>query len=177
MQMPDWKPHEIALIKAQWSTRTSGQLAKELHKSRSAVGGKVHRMRKAGMLPISSGPKQLDVDPRKAAARARAKVEVKPPKPKPPPKPKARPPTWQERMALAAIEADGMAHMLLNGAPVFECTLLDLDSTTCRWPVADDARGIISKYCGLPPVEGRPYCDEHCRRAFTFTREKTDAKS
>jgi GcrA cell cycle regulator len=44
-------------------------------------------------------------------------------------------------------------------------TLLDLDSHTCRWPVGDPGSCDFF-FCGAPPRSGRPYCAEHCARAY-----------
>jgi GcrA cell cycle regulator len=44
-------------------------------------------------------------------------------------------------------------------------SFLDLDSDTCRWPVGDPASRDFF-FCGAPPLAGKPYCAEHCARAY-----------
>lgn len=36
----------------------------------------------------------------------------------------------------------------------------------CQWPIGDP-RDEDFRFCGAPAVEGRPYCDRHCARAYT----------
>jgi GcrA cell cycle regulator len=45
------------------------------------------------------------------------------------------------------------------------CTLLQLNSRTCKWPVGDPTENDFF-FCGAKPIEGKPYCACHCRRAF-----------
>lgn len=44
-------------------------------------------------------------------------------------------------------------------------TLMELDRSTCRWPVGDPAdTGFF--LCGGRVASGRPYCRKHCARAY-----------
>jgi hypothetical protein len=42
---------------------------------------------------------------------------------------------------------------------------LDLDSQSCRWPVGDPASPDFF-FCGAQPLVDKPYCAEHCARAY-----------
>ena len=44
-------------------------------------------------------------------------------------------------------------------------TLMELNDSTCRWPIGDPRREDFV-YCGEPPAEGRPYCQGHCGLAY-----------
>ncbi len=43
--------------------------------------------------------------------------------------------------------------------------IMDLNEHTCRWPIGDPLDPSFG-FCGKEPVEGKPYCEDHCRRAF-----------
>lgn len=49
------------------------------------------------------------------------------------------------------------------------CTLIQLNEHTCRWPIGDpvEARAEFF-FCGGTTIEGEPYCEGHCRRAFNY---------
>jgi GcrA cell cycle regulator len=49
--------------------------------------------------------------------------------------------------------------------PAQRRTLIELDGSTCRWPVGDPA-GSRFFFCGGRVAAGRPYCPEHCARAY-----------
>lgn len=41
----------------------------------------------------------------------------------------------------------------------------ELSTGMCRWPMGEPGTESFS-FCGRSSVEGRPYCDEHCARAY-----------
>lgn len=44
--------------------------------------------------------------------------------------------------------------------------VVDLSETRCRWPIGDPLEPDFH-FCGRPkPIDGLPYCDEHCRQAY-----------
>lgn len=43
--------------------------------------------------------------------------------------------------------------------------IMDLNAHTCRWPIGDPQTPDFG-FCGKHSVEGKPYCEDHCRRAF-----------
>ena len=49
------------------------------------------------------------------------------------------------------------------GRPV---TLMELNEFTCRFPLGDP-RSPDFRFCGEFPRTGEPYCDHHCRIAYT----------
>lgn len=49
-------------------------------------------------------------------------------------------------------------------------TLMDLKLTSCRWPMKDP-RDADFHFCGAQSVTGKPYCQEHCKIAYTSLKE------
>lgn len=43
-------------------------------------------------------------------------------------------------------------------------SFMEIDSNTCKRAVAGAGSGM--RFCGGPPVEGKPYCDHHTARAY-----------
>lgn len=43
----------------------------------------------------------------------------------------------------------------------------------CRWPIGDPGETSFH-FCELPSIPGKPYCSEHCARAY-ITRSRTAA--
>lgn len=53
-------------------------------------------------------------------------------------------------------------------ATPIECrrvSLLELDATTCRWPLGTPGHDDFC-FCGNHPMNGLPYCAGHCRLAY-----------
>ncbi len=42
--------------------------------------------------------------------------------------------------------------------------------TSCQWPFGDPQEKDFH-FCGLDPVEGKPYCQEHCNIAYVDEKE------
>ena len=57
-----------------------------------------------------------------------------------------------------------------NGAAV---TIEELRICHCRWPLGAVHAKPPFLYCGERALAGKPYCDEHCARAFQVRREAT----
>jgi GcrA cell cycle regulator len=49
--------------------------------------------------------------------------------------------------------------------PSTRCTLMQLTSRTCRWPVGDPRKAGFH-FCGAVPVQGKPYCEFHVGIAY-----------
>lgn len=52
-------------------------------------------------------------------------------------------------------------------------TLLDLKLNSCRWPI-NDPKDADFHFCGKQTVTGKPYCQEHCKIAYTSLKELTN---
>jgi len=49
-------------------------------------------------------------------------------------------------------------------------SLLELSEHTCRWPVGDPRSSRLF-FCGAQPLRNKPYCTEHCARAYRHLRD------
>jgi GcrA cell cycle regulator len=74
--MSRWTDEELRELVTLWPTNSASEIAKRLHRLRSAVRGKAVRLRQEGLLPPNR-PKHFDVIP--------------PKRPRPGPKPGIRP--------------------------------------------------------------------------------------
>jgi GcrA cell cycle regulator len=72
-------------------------------------------------------------------------------------------PRLADRIA-AAIADDPTPENVIPFGP--RCTLLELTSATCRFPIGDP-RAADFAFCGARPVPGVPYCIHHARIAYT----------
>ena len=48
--------------------------------------------------------------------------------------------------------------------------LFELSDDTCRWPVGDPRSSRLF-FCGAQPLRNKPYCAEHCARAYRHLRD------
>ena len=62
--MSRWTDEELRELVTLWPTNSASEIAKRLHRLRSAVRGKAARLRQEGLLP-SNLPKRFDVNPPK----------------------------------------------------------------------------------------------------------------
>jgi GcrA cell cycle regulator len=136
-----WTDERTADLKRMWAQGLSAtQIAYRLGlDSRSAVLGKVHRLklaeRRTGHHVYKMRP--AHVPPRPAAKAPRVPRPVQP-------------------MPLPLPGASDLAPT---------CQLQGLTGTTCRWPIGDPREPGFG-FCGRPHVPGLPYCEYHARRAF-----------
>jgi GcrA cell cycle regulator len=151
-----WTAARIAQLRARWSQGASArQIARELgaHISRDSVLGKIHRLGIASLSPFGGGGKRFaNRKNRHAATRAGPPLQL-----------------WARRGPLPAWVLAAEPYVddprVDAGIPPWQRrSLLELSSTTCRWPVGDPA-GPGFFYCGAEPLAGKPYCAAHCARA------------
>jgi GcrA cell cycle regulator len=158
----DWSAARVALLQQRWSEGVSAaSIAQELGEgiSRSAVLGKIHRLKLVQ-------PEFKRQHPRKE--KAALKRERRP-----------RPQLPRVRVAsalMAAFQALGLGaghpegdigslHQHANKAFGPTRAFMDLDATTCRWPIGDpDQPDFV--FCGAAPFKRYPYCLSHCLIAY-----------
>jgi GcrA cell cycle regulator len=140
-----WTRERIALLKKLWAEgETATAIAMRLRMSKSAVLGKVFRLR------LRSEKKATA-----ASARRRTAILGRRRKGRPPGKPRAKP---------AAADAPAMA----PGKTLFELT-----NDSCRWPHGQPGTKTFH-FCGAPGADlegGQPYCERHMRRAYVGNRK------
>lgn len=154
----------VALWAKGWS---ASQIGAELGYSRSAVMGRVSRIRaETGAIerdiPKPRPPKPLSTHPAAIRTRARraALKDGKPPAPKPEKKAAARPlPIWLADFALPESR---------------RLSLFDLKSIHCRFPIGDPSSSDFC-YCGADrekPETHQPYCTGHAALAYRPAPER-----
>ena len=140
-----WTPERIEQLRAHvGSGMTCSQIAAAIGVSRNAVIGKLHR------LGLSSG--------RPAGASARANC--------PPRARHSRGPTQRRLLRLAYARAP--LDEIMSGVVVISthpCSLIDIDTHQCRWPIGDPASTNFL-FCGNDAIVGFTYCVGHARMAY-----------
>jgi GcrA cell cycle regulator len=140
-----WTPERIEQLRScVGSGMTCSQIAAAIGVSRNAVIGKIHR------LGLSSG--------RPAGAGARANC---PPRARHP-----RGPTQRRLLRLAYAQAP--LDEIMSSIAVISthpCTLMDIDTHQCRWPIGDPASTHFL-FCGNDAIAGLTYCVGHARMAY-----------
>jgi GcrA cell cycle regulator len=148
--MPDqsalWPPSEVACLLHLWDRYSASQIGKKLGRTRSAICGKINRLRREGVLPAV--PKQYLTNP------------WPPPKPKSPAAPR---PMKPKPPAYAVLRQP-------SAGPARPLRLLDLPRKgRCRWPLGPFDRK-AELFCGANTMPGQVYCPHHMRKSFS-TRE------
>src|SRR5579862_5498584 len=146
-----WTRERIALLKQMWADgETAAAIAVRLRMSKSAVLGKVFRLR------LPSGPKAKAAAARRDAAtvgrRRRGRLPAKPP----------------------VIAVAPAAPVMASGKTLFELT-----NDSCRWPHGQPGTKTFH-FCGAPGADlegGRPYCERHARRAYVGHRKTPAARA
>ncbi len=166
-----WTDERIAILKQMWADgATAAAIAKCLGGlSRSAVLGKIHRLRRgaaARAVPPNKEPAgQLAHRPRSGQRVRHSLPKVsspkrpsgKPPLPKPP-SPELRPEELPRRSGK---------------------TLLELTNDSCRWPFGEPGAPDFF-FCGEPDADfasGCPYCAHHARLAYSGATDSDDDDS
>jgi hypothetical protein len=75
--MSRWTDEELRELITLWPTNSTSQIAKRLHRQRSAIRSKAKRLQLEGLLPHNP-PEHVDVNPRK---RRPPQSKIMPPKP------------------------------------------------------------------------------------------------
>lgn len=176
----DWTPAAIANLRRLWAEgHSTAEIARRMDTTKNAIIGKSHRLGLPGRpSPIKRKAAAVETRQQQAVAMGRAghatgEISAKlgihvdtartllrraglnrPPgraqKPKPAPRPKPEP---------AALE-------LAPAVPPAPHPLMRGGATGCRWPHGEP-RTAAFRYCDAADVvEGKPYCAEHCLRAY-----------
>jgi GcrA cell cycle regulator len=73
-----WSDEELRELVTLWPTNSASQIAKQLHRLRSAIRTKAMRLRQAGLLPPNL-PKHFDVNPpKRPRSKPRPRIRAKP---------------------------------------------------------------------------------------------------
>ena len=154
MTAMNWSDDRVEQLKTLWTEGLSAsQIARALGGvTRNAVIGKVHRLGLSGRAktPSSAAPR-----PRKARP-AQHMMRVS--------RPVSRGNTALAHAFEVEMEPDPIAYD--NVVPMSQrLTLLELNESTCHWPVGDPSNPEFF-FCGGKALSGLPYCAHHSRVAY-----------
>ena len=139
--MSTWTDEEIRELISLWPTNSAMQIAKRLHRPRSAICGKARRLHAHGVLPYGE-PKHYEVDPWPSRPRRPAQSRMIPP------------PQSQNSWI---SPNDGSLAMR-------PCSIIELDVGRCHWPLGETYT-VAAMFCGGAAVPGHSYCAQHMRMA------------
>lgn len=148
-----WTEERVAELMRLWEAgRSASEIGRLLGVSKNSVVGKAHRMKlKARPSPIKrGGTPQV----RRPAVAAMPKPAVQP-----------APVVKQE-----AVRAPAPVQR-----PVRSVSRRGGKGPSCLWPIGDPGDADFH-FCGAPAVAGKPYCDEHCARAY-IVRNRSDSEA
>ncbi|WP_240932727.1 GcrA family cell cycle regulator [Pelagibius litoralis] len=130
--------------------RSASEIGRLLGVSKNSVVGKAHRMKLAAR---PSPIKRSTGTPSRRAAVS------------PMPKPVARvePQARLERPLRPAAAPTPVRPTVRRQAPSLRRS--SGKGPNCLWPIGDPGDADFH-FCGAPAVAGKPYCDEHCARAY-----------
>jgi len=151
-----WTEERVAELMRLWEAgRSASEIGRLLGVSKNSVVGKAHRMKlKARPSPIKRG----------STPQVRRVAMAPMPKPVVRVEPVAK--QVQERIAAPAPvqrPARAVHRSAGKGGP------------SCLWPIGDPGDQDFH-FCGEPAVAGKPYCDEHCARAY-IVRNRSDSQA
>jgi GcrA cell cycle regulator len=162
----DWSEDRTEQLKKLWEGGLScSQIAAELgNVSRNAVIGKVHRLGLSGRAksPSSAAPRQRKARPAQQMMRSVAR--------------KNSPYAQALEVIGEAFNPDPIAYD--NVVPMSQrlSSVVDLNETTCHWPVGDPADMHNNDgsffFCGGKSLTGLPYCAHHSRVAYQPTVDR-----
>jgi GcrA cell cycle regulator len=178
-----WTQARVSRLTALWAAgMSSSQIAADLgcfdhcqDRGRSAVIGKIHRLK---LPPRTNG----HASPRKSIATPPTEASPARPFLAPPPAPRLRnghDPSQRRNPShniLAAIaiagSEPGLPENLKGDAPTGKgVQLRDLTEFNCHWPLGDPLEPGF-EFCGAPAHTDAPYCSKHCRIAYTPATER-----
>ena len=154
-----WTEERVAELMRLWEAgRSASEIGRMLGVSKNSVVGKAHRMKLAARpSPIKRGtgtsPRRAAVSP---APKPVVRVEPQPKVERPVPAAPAVQPAVR-RAAPAARRASGKG-------------------PNCLWPIGDPGDEDFH-FCGAPAVPGKPYCAEHCARAYIVRSSRSESEA
>ncbi len=141
-----WSEERDETLRSMWGKVFCRDIAKKLELTRSAVIGRAHRLGLVGLRKRAPN----------GAGRPRGKRDSQPRQPKP-----TRPynfgnGTWRSSRSMPKEVIEETQ---------FRCDFAGLNRNTCRFPIGTPGEESFC-FCGAPPVTGKPYCGQHCARAY-----------
>ncbi|WP_299621390.1 GcrA family cell cycle regulator [Pelagibius sp.] len=154
-----WTEERVAELMRLWEAgRSASEIGRLLGVSKNSVVGKAHRMKLAARpSPIKRGGRSAT--PRRPAAT-------------PAPKPILRADT-QPKIKKIIAPAPAAAP---ERRPAPAVRRASGKGPNCLWPIGDPGDADFH-FCGAPAVPGKPYCAEHCARAYIVRSNRSDSEA
>ena len=154
-----WTEERVAELMRLWEAgRSASEIGRLLGVSKNSVVGKAHRMKlKARPSPIKRGAA--------TPSRRPAAAQV------------AKPAAPAQAVASAAPKRVEVrtARPAPAPRPVRTVARASGKGPNCLWPIGDPGDEDFH-FCGAPAVAGKPYCAEHCARAY-IVRNRNDSEA
>jgi len=149
-----WTDERVAELMRLWEAgRSASEIGRLLGVSKNSVVGKAHRMKlKARPSPIKRGSTP---QVRRVAVAPIARSAAQAP---------AAPKAVETRVPVQAPAPRPRTVARANGK-----------GPNCLWPIGDPGDQDFH-FCGAPAIPGKPYCDEHCARAY-IVRNRSDSQA
>lgn len=151
-----WTEEAIAKLRhlASTTTMSCSEMASEIGTTRNSVIGKLNRL---------GGYKRRQKTKKEFVAKKVRDIVTRPKK-------IIRPHPW--RKYGPSMPGRALAEPACEPLPSTAVSLWELTARCCRWPLWGGETAHHEKfYCGGASVEGMPYCDWHCRIAYTPARK------
>ena len=137
-----WTSQRIAELERLWATGAStAEIGRQIDVTKNAVVGKVHRLG----LPGRPSPIRRQASGKKPTGRSHASQSHQ--------SQADQSPANQIRESLETREAPRRP------------AVVDLHAPPCQWPFGDPGDEDFH-FCGAPVLASRPYCPDHCARAY-----------
>lgn len=172
MAAVDWTPERTKTLIALWEEGLpTSEIGRRLDVTKNAVVGKVHR---------------LGLKKRASPIRAQGAAKAAPAKEKAPIKATAKP--VAEKPAVAEADVKVAVEPAPAPAPVSApvktkprdkskvVRLESLNNSMCSWPEGEPGTPEFH-FCGEPSLPDKPYCAEHCARAYVKPSKERKDKS
>lgn len=152
-----WTHERIEDLKRLWATgHSASQIGKALGVSKNAVIGKAHRLD----LPARPSPIRADRHRQRPLQRSKPRIPTPPSRAALAPAPRVAP----------AVEVPAP-----KPAPRPVRMKAAAGGRGCLWPIGDPGDADFH-FCGGEAVPSKPYCDEHCARAYIVkSRDRSEA--
>ena len=165
----DWNASTIARLRLLWAEgHSTTEIGRRMGVSKNAIVGKAHRLN----LPARPSPIRRD-------------GVCKPPQPRRPRgptlpalqnRPRESGSPSQVRVVPAEVQRDQSdaarpVPIVLEAGPV--CTALR-GTNPCCWPIGEPGTRSF-RYCDAPNEAGKPYCPDHCEKAYQRKEQQRKA--
>ena len=147
----DWTDQTIATLRTLWDEgHSTAEIGRRMDTTKNAIVGKAHRLK------LSARPSPIRV-----ASPDRSKLALR-----------ITPPVLavSSFLLIAPLPAPAPKPSPVQPAPPATARR----AGTCQWPIGEPGR-IGFHLCGDESVAGRPYCSDHCGRAYVRSRDDATA--